>query len=159
MTPEEKIKEELENKFDFLKDKSTISRQRRIFLEVPLEKVGEVFAFLFNTLQFRCLSAITGLDEGDALAVIYHLTREGSIVLNLRVRLSRDNPAVKTVTNYFPAADSYEREMMDLLGIKVEGLAPGHRYPLPDGWPQNDFPLRKDWKGTADKIKGEVKNA
>jgi Ni,Fe-hydrogenase III component G len=34
---------------------------------------------------------------------------------------------------------------MDLLGIKVEGLPEGRRYPLPDNWPQGQYPLRKDW--------------
>ena len=42
---------------------------------------------------------------------------------------------------------------MDLLGIKVNGLAEGQRYPLPEDWPKGDYPLRKDWKGnfTPDK--------
>ncbi|MDD5679724.1 MAG: NADH-quinone oxidoreductase subunit C, partial [Candidatus Omnitrophica bacterium] len=60
--------------------------------------------------------------------------------------IPRENPAVKTVTEYFHAADAYERELTDLLGIKVEGLPPGHRYPLPDNWPAGQYPLRKDWK-------------
>ena len=32
-----------------------------------------------------------------------------------------------------------------MLGIKVEGLVPGRRYPLPDDWPKGQYPLRKDW--------------
>jgi membrane-bound hydrogenase subunit beta len=36
---------------------------------------------------------------------------------------------------------------MDLLGIQVEGIPPGRHYPLPEGWPEGQYPLRKDWKG------------
>ena len=46
----------------------------------------------------------------------------------------------------FPAAEIYERELIDLLGAKVAGLPEGKRYPLPDDWPAGEYPLRKDWK-------------
>ena len=58
----------------------------------------------------------------------------------------KDEPVLQTVTGYFPAAELYEREMVDLLGMQVQGLPPGTRYPLPDGWPAGQYPLRKDWK-------------
>jgi Ni,Fe-hydrogenase III component G len=35
---------------------------------------------------------------------------------------------------------------VDLLGIQVQGLPTGNRYPLPDDWPANQYPLRKDWQ-------------
>jgi Ni,Fe-hydrogenase III component G len=50
------------------------------------------------------------------------------------------------VTDRFPSAHIYERELIDLLGAKVEGLPPGNRYPLTDDWPKDQYPLRKDWK-------------
>ena len=50
------------------------------------------------------------------------------------------------MSDRFPAAHIYERELVDLLGAKVEGLPPGNRYPLPDDWPEVQYPLRKDWK-------------
>jgi membrane-bound hydrogenase subunit beta len=160
MADEEKIKEELVKKFSYLQDTTVIKRERRIWVDVPLEHSPEVFDHLVKNMQFCVLSAITGMDEGDAFAVIYHLSRNNSLVLNMKTRLLKDNPTVKTVTPYFPAAEAYERELMDLLGINVVGLPEGRRYPLPDNWPKNDFPLRKDWKGPVPLIKEEeVKNA
>jgi Ni,Fe-hydrogenase III component G len=67
-------------------------------------------------------------------------------MLNLKTWVLKENAAIKTVTDTFSAADIYEREISDLLGIKMEGLAPGRRYPLPDDWPDGEYPLRKDWK-------------
>jgi len=145
MTDEEKIKQELENKFADLKDAVVIKRQSRIFAAVPLEKFAPVFDYAVKNLGFDGLCAITGLDSGENFSVIYHLNREGRLTLNLTVALDYEHPQVATVTNYFPGADIYEREMVDLLGIKVMGLAAGQHYPLPDNWPPEQHPLRKDW--------------
>ena len=68
------------------------------------------------------------------------------LMLNIRISVDRNNPVIKTITHDFPGADIYEREVMDLLGAKVEGLPPGKRYPLSDDWPTDEYPLRKDWK-------------
>jgi Ni,Fe-hydrogenase III component G len=146
---EEQIKQELEDKFVFLKDLVVIKRKGRISAQVPLERSEEVFAYVVKQMQFNALSAITGLDRGDGFEVIYHLNREGKVVLNLKVLLDKEDPQVKTVTGYCPSADIYERELMDLLGIKVNGLAPGQRYPLSDEWPKGEYPLRKDWKSST----------
>ncbi|MCX5656681.1 MAG: NADH-quinone oxidoreductase subunit C [Candidatus Omnitrophica bacterium] len=113
---------------------------------MSLDKFDEVFDYVVKEMHFSELSTITGMDKGDDFAAIYHLNREGKIILSLKVSLNKENPAVKTVTSYFPGADIYEREIMDLLGIEVKGLAPGNRYPLPDNWPKSEHPLRKDWK-------------
>jgi NADH:ubiquinone oxidoreductase subunit C len=147
MAQEEKIKQELSEKFKFLQDSIVIKRERRIFIDTHFEQWSTVFDYLVKNMQFNRLCAITGLDEGDNFAVIYHLSKDGGLMLNLRTRIARGNPSINSVTSYFANADIYERELMDLLGIKVIGLGPGHRYPLADDWPKDEFPLRKDWKG------------
>jgi len=146
MSAEESIKQELENKFPFFKDAVVIKRPRRIFADIPQERFLDVFNYLVRDMQFAHLCTITGMDETETFGVIYHLSRDGVVVFSLRVHISHDNPRIKSVTGYFLEADAYERELEDLLGIKVEGLAPGQRYPLPDNWPKDDHPLRKDWK-------------
>lgn len=147
MTTEEKIKQEITEKFNNLANAVIIKRDRRMFLDVPVEQWAGIFDYLVKNMKFSMLCAITGLDEGNTLGVMHHLSRDGGVVLSLRTHLAKDNPIINTVTSYFPSADIYEREMMDLLGIKVAGLAEGHRYPLADTWPKGDYPLRKDWRG------------
>jgi membrane-bound hydrogenase subunit beta len=159
MSTEEKIKQALEEKFAFLKDNIQIKRERRIFCQVPPEKFGEVLKFVNDGLCMSYLSAITGRDCTDSFEVIYHFSKEGGIMLNLKVRLDRNNPVINSITGRFPAADAYERELADLLGIQVQGLAPGRRYPLPDEWPQGQHPLRKDWICNLDpETPGALKN-
>ncbi|MDD5156158.1 MAG: NADH-quinone oxidoreductase subunit C [Candidatus Omnitrophica bacterium] len=158
MTEEEKIKQELEGKFAYLKDKTVIKREKRIFADLPLDKFAEVFAYAAKNMGFDGLSAITGLDTVSGFAAIYHLNRKGGVMLNLKVSLEREHPRVNTVTAYFPCAENYEREIADLLGIEVAGLPAGRRYPLPDNWPKDQHPLRKDWKPAPDN-KREAQNA
>lgn len=146
MTEEEKIKQELENKFNYLKDAVVIKRERRMFTGAPSDHFLEVFDYAVKQMGFSFLSAITGLDELNAFSIIYHLSKENGVMLNIKIHTVRENPLIKTITQYFPSAENYERELEDLLGIKVEGLKPGRRYPLPDDWPCDQHPLRKDWK-------------
>ncbi|MEI6093142.1 MAG: NADH-quinone oxidoreductase subunit C, partial [bacterium] len=67
----------------------------------------------------------------------------------------KSNPVIKTITDTFPGGDLYERELTDLLGAKIDGLPNGIRYPLPDGWPEGQYPLRKDWNREMLDIKKE----
>ena len=149
MSTEEALKQKLIEKFGFLENKITTPRPRRIFVEVALENFRPVFEHAARSLGFSHLCTITGLDEQDKLSFIYHLAHESGILLNIKTSAGKDNPVLKTVMDVFPSAEIYEREVMDLFGAKVEGLPPGHRYPLPDDWPKDQFPLRKGWKQSA----------
>jgi Ni,Fe-hydrogenase III component G len=153
---EEKIKRQLIKKFSYLTDKINVARIRRIFADVPASGFADVFSYAVDNLEFVILATITGLDEGPTLGVLYHLAKENGIILNLHISVPKENPVIKTISTRFPAADAYERELMDLLGIQVEGLPTGNRYPLPDSWPAGQYPLRKDWKPEQAAAKKEV---
>ena len=146
MNTEEKIQQELIAKFSYLDGKVKVQRARRIFVEVEQEKFFEVFEYLIKDAEFLHLCTITGLDEGAKFGIIYHLSGLGGIVVNIKTSILKENPVLKTITPYFPGAEIYERELTDLLGIEIDTLPPGSRYPLPDDWPHDEFPLRKDWK-------------
>lgn len=159
MAGEENIKQKLAAKFGYLGESITVPRARRISLTVDQGKFGEVFDYAVKELKFCHLCTITGLDEGDKLSFIYHLSQDEGVLLNLKISVPKENPVIRTVVPYFPGADIYEREVVDLLGAKVEGLAPGRNYPLTDGWPAGQYPLRKDWKASGDAKKEADTNA
>jgi Ni,Fe-hydrogenase III component G len=140
------IQHELTEKFASLKDNVKVTRARRIWAHAPAAEFPAIFDHVVKVMKFPILGAMTGLDEGPTLGLIYHLAQESGIVLNLSVSVPKENPVLQTVTPYFPAADVYEREVIDLLGFKIEGLPAGDRYPLTDDWPAGQYPLRKDWK-------------
>jgi membrane-bound hydrogenase subunit beta len=144
------LAERLVSAFPYLEGKARTQRERRIWVEVERERFREVFDRASGELGFRWICIITGLDEGEELGFIYHLADDSGTVLSIHTKAPKADPRIRTITDRFPSAHIYERELVDLLGAVVEGLPPGNRYPLPDDWPEGEYPLRKDWKGTED---------
>ena len=151
MTLEERIVSELTGKFPCLT--AHVQRVRRISATVAYERFAEVFSYAIDAAAFTILCTITGLDEGDTLAFIYHLAKEDGTMLNLKTAVPKQDPLLATVTGRFPSAEIYEREVADLLGARIEGILEGKRYPLPDDWPAGEYPLRKDWKANNPRTK------
>jgi Ni,Fe-hydrogenase III component G len=142
---EEELRSQLLAAFPALEGRIRIARARRVWVEVELPAFRELFERAVKELGFTILCIITGLDEGENLGFIYHLADWGGTMLNIHTLAPKADPRIRTVTELFPAAHIYERELVDLFGAKVEGLPSGNRYPLPDGWPEGQYPLRKDW--------------
>lgn len=151
MAEEQDIINQLTAKFPFLQDTFVNPRPRRLFVPLTSQQGREVFDFAVKEMDFDILCTITGLDTGETLTAIYHLARNSGVMLNLQVAVGKDNPVLATVSDAFPAADAYERELIDLLGFVITGLPEGPRYPLPDDFPKDQHPLRKEW--TADMLK------
>lgn len=152
---EELIVKKLSGQFGSLDVANAVRRQRRIWIAVPVDEIRSVLEYAVQSMDFSILCAITGLDEGANIGLIYHVADNNGIVLNLKTAIPKDRPDMDTVTGIFASAEIYEREIADLLGVKVRGLPEGKRYPLPDDWPQGQYPLRKDWDpGILEKERG-----
>ena len=143
---ENELQRNLVAQFPFLADQITLQRARRLWAKLPLEQLHPVLVHAKEQLGFSMLCTITGTDEGDCLGLLYHMAHDNGIVLTLMTTAPKDGPGPASVTPYFPTAELSEREVIDLLGARFEGMPKGPRYPLPDGWPEGQYPLRKDWK-------------
>lgn len=119
-------------------------RERRLWTDVDRTDLLSVLDFL-KEHDFPVLCTITGLDEGERLGFIYHLSRFDGEMINLHTTLLKDQESLRTISDRYPVAAIYERELADLFGVVVDGLPSGTRYPLPDDWPAGQYPLRKDW--------------
>ena len=146
---EEAISAELLAQFPFLEGNVRIQCVRRIWVETPADKFDNVFEHLVKRLSFKNLCTITGQDEIESFSIIYHLANKNGIIVNLKIKIPKTEARWKSVGNIFPGGIYYEREIVDLFGIQIEGLPPGSRYPLPDNWPECQYPLRKDWQPTG----------
>jgi NADH:ubiquinone oxidoreductase subunit C len=131
-----------------------IPRPRRILIHVHKNAFKKAIRYLAQEAEFTHISTITGLDVGEEIEAIYHLSREGRIELSLKVRTQKDNPVLPTITDIIPGATLYEREVHDLLGLTFEGHPDLSPLVLPEGWPPDVYPLRKEW--TIEKIEKEV---
>ncbi len=131
-----------------------IPRPRRILIEVRRDAFKKAIQYLTQKAIFTHISTITGIDVGDEIEAIYHLSRDGKIELSLKVRTPKDNPVLPTITDIIPGATLYEREVHDLLGVMFEGHPDLSPLVLPEGWPPDVYPLRKEW--TIEEIEKEV---
>lgn len=151
MTQDDILKN-LAGKFTFLEGKIRAPRVRRILIDDITANFDEVFNYAVKDLEFSILLTITGLDEGEKITFIYHIARIDGIILSIKKSAPKNDPVIKTIIPKFFSADIYERELVDLLGVRVEGLPEGNRYPLSDDWPKGEYPLRKDWKKSKNSV-------
>lgn len=131
-----------------------IPRPRRIFIQVGKNVFRKAINYIIKQLDFTHISTITGVDAGEEIEVIYHLTHDGRIELSLRVRVPKNEPTLPTTTDLIPGATLYEREVHELLGVTFEGHPNLSPLILPEGWPQDIYPLRKEW--TIEKIREKI---
>jgi NADH:ubiquinone oxidoreductase subunit C len=100
------------------------------------------------TKPIAAAAATTAADQPmeDRLEALYHFV-SGPVVATLRVSLPYHDPRVPSVCPIIPSATLYERELMEMFGITVEGTPDTGKLLLPDDWPDGVYPLRKSFKG------------
>ncbi|MEM3437150.1 MAG: NADH-quinone oxidoreductase subunit C [Nitrososphaerales archaeon] len=117
--------------------------KRRVFVTVPIEIYKEVIRYLVEELGFNHIQTITGVDVGNFIEIMPHLGR--GITITVKTRIEKDKPYLSTITDIVPGASLHEREIHDLLGVVFEGHPNLTRIIVPEGWPENVYPLRKDY--------------
>jgi NADH-quinone oxidoreductase subunit C len=123
----------------------------RATLDVAPAAVHDVLAYLSKTDEepWQNLMSLHGVDylpEEPRFGVHYELlSMERSDRLNVRTRVSLDDPHVPTVIDLFPTGDYQEREAFDMFGVVFDGHPDMRRILMPEdyvGFPQRrDFPL------------------
>ncbi len=87
------------------------------------------------------ITSITGTDTGKSIDITYHLFHKGNSI-NLRVSLPRQKPEVKSITPVYPGAELFERELSEMLGIKILHHPDPRKLFLPEDW-KGKPPYRK----------------
>ncbi|MEA2090629.1 MAG: NADH-quinone oxidoreductase subunit C [Thermoproteota archaeon] len=98
---------------------------------------------LFEKDESAGVSAITGVDLGEAIELMYHVRTRG-IIVTIRTEVPKKDARIRSITGLVPGANFHEREVADLFGVTFEGHPNPERLILPEDWPKNLFPLRKD---------------
>jgi len=128
---------------DFL-DEFNVTGVRRTSALIKKENLRSALLALKRS-NVDHLSAITGVDLGDEILIIYHIDCGGGELLNLKVKLPKGNLKLPTITDIFPGAILYERDLMEMLGVEVEGHPDPRHLFLPDDWPPDVYPMRKEF--------------
>lgn len=98
-----------------------------------------------NDLLFDYLVCMTGMDWGETLGVVYHLssTRYGyQIVLKIETS-DRENPELPSVSDIWATANLNEREVLDFYGIHFINHPDMRHLFLRNDWV--GYPFRKDY--------------
>ncbi len=116
---------------------------RKVFIRVNAGVHRDVLGILLEEDENVGISAITGVDLGKAIELMYHMRTHGTII-TIRTEVPKEDAKIKSITDLIPGANFHEREVSDLFGVTFEGHPNPRRLILPENWPKNLFPLRKD---------------
>jgi NADH-quinone oxidoreductase subunit C len=96
-------------------------------------------------LRFSMLIDLCGVDTGEEMHVVYHLSSSlsGDWLRIIVAGLDRTAPRIASATFLWPGAEWMEREAYDMFGIIFEGNRDLRRIYMPDDY--RSFPLRKDF--------------
>jgi Ni,Fe-hydrogenase III large subunit/NADH:ubiquinone oxidoreductase subunit C len=115
----------------------------KISLHVEADAHLDVLRLMKAADEKTAVSAITSVDLGDKLGVLYHM-RTSHGIITVKTELSKENAEIASITNILPGASFHEREVFDLLGVSFRGHPNLKRLVLPETWPEGVYPLRKD---------------
>jgi formate hydrogenlyase subunit 5 len=126
----------------------------QVTVTVPLNSVPDIVEMLYYE-QGGWLATVVANDErpiNGQFAIYYVLSVEGANDLEVNdkayvvvhAQIPAHQPEFPSVTPKVPAAVWYEREIRDMFGLRPIGLPDERRLVLPDDWPDNLHPLRKD---------------
>jgi NADH-quinone oxidoreductase subunit C len=127
----------------------TTYHREQATVEVAPAAVHDVLAYLSRTDEepWTALMSVHGVDylpEEPRLGVHYQLlSMERCDRLNVKARVSTDDPNLPTVVDLFPTADYQEREVYDMFGVVFDGHPDLRRILMPEDY--EGFPQRRDF--------------
>jgi len=121
---------------------------KKVYVEINPQAINRMTEYIFRSLGVR-FNSIVGIDRRptyqDFQTTHVFSFDEDKIFILLQSSLDKDHPELNSITSLVPGANWAERELQDLLGITVNGHSDPRRLVLPDDWPENLHPLRRDF--------------
>lgn len=121
-------------------------RKNRIRVKTDPQKIHGAIRSAQQRLGCDRLIIISCTDDTGSCGLTYHLTGPHRSVVSLAIAVPRETPQVVSVSEILPPGAIYERQIHDLFGIVFSGHPGLTKLMLNEGWPDGEYPLRKDWK-------------
>ncbi|MGE5206971.1 MAG: NADH-quinone oxidoreductase subunit C [Chlamydiota bacterium] len=138
---------QLREKFDSTILRADLPSDHQLFVWVQPAAVKELCRHIFRDLDARYVISIGADDRpfsgGFVVAHDFAFDKD-HVLCSVLTQLPAEDPKIESISGVVPAANWAEREMRDLVGIEPVGHPYPKRLVLPDGWPENVHPLRKD---------------
>ncbi|NPA68863.1 MAG: NADH-quinone oxidoreductase subunit C [Chlorobi bacterium] len=145
---EQKLLNLLEKKF--LLKESRIIRAKRVEVKVEPKEVIPVLLYAKENsgyIHFAHMSCVDWIEDGE-FEVVYILWHpEEKINLFVKTRVPRDNGSLPNIDFIWRQANTYEREIREMFGLRFEGLEGRKEFILED-W-NNIPPMRRDFDTEA----------
>ena len=160
MSGKSDILQEIQEKFgaSIIATQSTCDRIPTLW--VSRDRARDILRHLKTAADgpYRMLYDLTAVDERvranrpdkpeTDFTIVYHLlSYDRNEDIRIKVALTGDYPSMPTVTDIWPAANWYEREVWDMFGITFEGHPHLRRILMPPTW--EGHPLRKEHPARA----------
>lgn len=118
-----------------------------VILGISPLKIKEIAEVLISKgIRFVHLTALDFLKERKHLELNYFFSSlEEKINIILKSEIDPFKDSVASLSDIIPGIVWAERECKDLFGISFEGHPDPRRLVLPDDWPDNIYPLRKEF--------------
>src|SRR5262249_52015899 len=127
---------------------------------IAKDKLRDAIRYLKTEIDrpYRLLYDITAIDERQRthrdgqppadFTVVYHLMSFArNVDVRLKVALTGEYRSLPSITDFWPNADWYEREVWDMFGVKFDGHPNLRRLLMPVTW--EGHPLRKEHPARA----------
>ena len=109
-----------------------------------LREIAKVCRDEFSFDYLLDITSIDNLSEEPRFELVYNLySMLHGVHLRLKLKVPEEIGAVDTVSDIWPTANWHEREIYDMMGIRLNGHPDLRRILMWEGYPF--FPLRKDF--------------
>jgi len=126
----------IDAKFDRDELTITVARENIVAAAKAVQSAGYNF--------FETVTAVDWYPNEPRFVLAYHIVSHSlKQRIRLAVRLSGEDAVVDSITDVWPSANFYEREVFDLFGIHFGGHPNLTRIMMPVDW--KGHPLRKDY--------------
>jgi len=129
-------------------------QKNRIRVNTDPQKIIDAISAAKQRLDCDRLILISCTDDTGSFGLTYHLTGPHRTIISLAAPVPRESPQIFSVSEVLPPAAIYERQIHDLFGIVFPGHPGLSKLMLNEGWPDGEYPLRKDWKPEKGKSYG-----
>ncbi len=131
---------------------------KRIYITISPGDVTAVAGFMFNDIGAR-FNTTSCIDMERGMELVYHFTVESApAVVSFKAYLDKKDLTVDSITPIMKGAEWIEREIHELFGVDFKGHPGLKPLLLPDDWPGDLYPLRRDYKEEDYEKKKAVEN-
>ncbi|RCX16867.1 Ni,Fe-hydrogenase III large subunit [Anaerobacterium chartisolvens] len=137
----------------FCKDiiKTYTVNKNETYIEVSNEAVKRLCMFIYKNIECSLINLFANDERevNDGFSVYYSFAakKEGELI-TVKTTISDTSVIIPSVTLEIPAANLYEREIRDMMGIVFEGHPDMREFVFHENWPWDLHPLQKDFSAS-----------